>query len=114
MKQQFKVCMIATVFTLTGLASFSQESKMPVPKWVSEKGYWVIENNVHDPLNHIIRFYTNDDELMYKETLSGVRLNPEKRKVRMKLKKVLESSVIAWEKKKMTEEEKQYVLAILK
>ncbi len=114
MKQQIKNWIAVMLFTTAGIISFAQDTKPGVPKWVSEKGYWVVENNVHDPLNHIIRFYTNDDELMYKETLSGVRLNPEKRKVRMKLKKVLESSVIAWEKKKMTEEEKQYVLAILK
>jgi hypothetical protein len=58
----------------------------------------VVESNT--PLDHIIRFYNNDNELLHKETLTGIKLNPERRKVKMELKKVLESSVLAWEKKK--------------
>ena len=51
-------------------------------------------------MNHIIRFYNNDNELLYKETITGVKMKAGKRKVKMKLKKVLEASVQAWEKKK--------------
>ena len=114
MKQQIKNWVAAALFTITGFVSFSQESQTEIPKWVSEKGYWVVESNNNDPLNHIIRFYSNDDVMIYKETLSGVRLNPNKKRVRMKLKKVLEISALAWEQRKVTEEEKQYVSAILK
>jgi len=79
---------------------FQQERRPKFPDWVSEKGYWVIESNINSPLNQIVTFYNNDNELLYKETMTGVKLNPEKRSVKMKLKKVLESSVLAWEKKK--------------
>ncbi len=77
-----------------------QERRPKFPDWVSDKGYWVVESNIHSPLDHIITFYNNENELLYKETITGVKLNPEKRKVKMKLKKVLESAVLAWEKKK--------------
>ncbi len=105
---------VAGIFTLVSISSFAQGSKQTAPKWVSEKGYWVVESNVRDPFNHIIRFYNNDDVMVYKETLSGVRLNLNRKKVKVKLTKVLETSALAWEQRKVTEEEKAYVLAILK
>lgn len=69
------------------------------PKWVSEKGYWVVEGNVKTPLDHTIRFYNNENMLVYTESLKGMKLNTNKRKVKMKLKKALESAIIAWESK---------------
>jgi hypothetical protein len=67
-----------------------------VPAWVSEKGYWVVESNIHSPYRHTVFFYNNDNVLMYKESLEGVKLNAEKRKVKMKLKKALETSALVW------------------
>ncbi len=114
MKQYFKTMMAAAVLSFISFSTFAQEEQPVTPKWVSEKGYWVIESNIKDPLNHLIRFYNNDNVLLYKEVITGVKLNPEKRAVRMKLKKVLEASVVAWEQKKVAEENKNYVAAILK
>ena len=97
---------VVTVLSLISMGSFAQltssqqEHRPKFPRWVSDKGYWVVESNINSPLNHIVRFYNNDNELLYKETLAGVKLNPDKRKVKMKLKKVLESSVLAREMKK--------------
>ena len=67
-----------------------------VPAWVSEKGYWVVESNFHTPHSHTVFFYNNENQLMYKETLDGIKLNPEKRKIKMKLKKALETAALAW------------------
>jgi hypothetical protein len=114
MKKMINTWMICMAICLFSISSFAQSEKQETPRWVSDKGYWVVENNVKDPLNHIIRFYTNDDVMIYKETLNGVRLNTNRTKVKMKLKKVLEASAIAWEQKKVSEEEKQYLSAILK
>jgi hypothetical protein len=113
MKQIIKSWITVTTLSLVVLTSFAQDEKPHTPRWVSDKGYWVVESNIHTPLDHIIRFYTNDNLLIYKETLSGVKLNPDKRKVKMKLKKVLESAVLVWEHKKVPEENKNYVIAIL-
>lgn len=114
MKKIISTWMIGVALSLCSLSSIAQGEKQETPGWVSDKGYWVVENNIKDPFNHIIRFYNNDDVMIYKETLSGVRLNTNKTKVKMKLKKVLETSAIVWEQKKVSEEEKQYVSAILK
>lgn len=107
--------MAALALTFISLCSFSQkeQSASVIPRWVSDKGYWVVESNIHSPLDHIIRFYSIDNVLIYKETLTGVKLNPAKRKVKMKLKKVLDASVLAWEKSRVPEENKEYVASIL-
>ena len=67
------------------------------PRWVSEKGYWVVESNIKTPKNSIVYFYTNDQKLVYTEKINGMVLNTSKRKTRMKLKKVLDKVVNAWE-----------------
>ncbi|MDP4262698.1 MAG: hypothetical protein Q8941_09225 [Bacteroidota bacterium] len=114
MKQKIKTGVAAALLSLISLCSFSQNDHSVTPRWVSEKGYWVVEGNIHTPKNHVIRFYNNDDVLVYTETLTGVKLNTDRPKIRMKLKKVLESSVIAWEKEKKPREDEALVKAILK
>jgi hypothetical protein len=116
MKQEIKTWVAAIALSLFSLSSFAQEetTTTTAPRWVSDKGYWVVEGNIHTPLNHTVWFYNNDNVLIYKETVTGIKLNPAKRKVKMKLKKVLETSVIAWEQKRPVEENKHYVAAILK
>ena len=114
MKQQFKTMLAVILFTVMGYAGFGQEEKPEVPKWHSEKGYWVVEGNIHTPMDHIIRFYNNDDVLLYKEAVSGIRLDPTKRKTKMKLKKILETSIDTWQQAKVMEEDKNYVAKSLK
>lgn len=115
MKKQFKTGIALLLFSFFALAASAQEEQpATVAKWASDKGYWVVEGNVNQPLNHTIRFYNNSDVLLYTETLSNVKLNFNKSRVKMKLKKVLESAVLAWEQKKAPEAEKAYVAAILR
>ena len=102
MKRIIKPGSFIVIFFILSTISFAQVKQSSTPRWLSDKGYWVIETKTSQPLNHVIRFYTNDNVLVYKETLTGVRLHPEKRKVRMKLKKVLDESIMAWEKQKKT------------
>lgn len=97
--------LVLTLLSLISIGSFAQlsfqqERRPKFPGWVSEKGYWVVESNIHSPLNHVVSFYTNDNKLIYKETLTDIKLNPEKRKVKLKLKKILESAVLVQENKK--------------
>ena len=109
-----KTGLLIAMLTLTHfIAAAQQTSAPPVPKWVSDKGYWVVEGNVKTPRENTILFYNNDHVLVYKESLTGVKLNTNKRKVKMKLKQVLESSVTAWESKKERTEEIARVKNIL-
>jgi hypothetical protein len=113
MKQKIKPLMLAAGLSFFFLCSFAQEEQF-IPRWVSDKGYWVVESNIHTPKNNTIWFYNNDNVLVYKETLTGISLNPNKRKVKMKLKRILESSVTAWDERGKPNEDGTLVKTILK
>ena len=110
---------IIAALSLVSMGTFGQfaapkgGAKPKVPRWVSDKGYWVLESNINSPRNHIIRFYNTDNVLVHKETLAGVKLNAEKTKVKMRLKKILEASVLAWKKRRQGNEEMPLVKSVL-
>jgi hypothetical protein len=108
MKIYLRILVIASLLGLVAFASKAQES-LPgeistKPGWVSEKGYWVVVSNVKTPKNAIVYFYNNDDVLIYQEKIEGVRLNLKKDATKMKLKKVLETAVWAWNAKQPVKE----------
>ncbi len=113
MKQAFKTWITAAILLLLVNNAFAQSKKKTVP-WVSDKGYWVLESNLHTPLKHTVRFYTSENVLMYTEKLEGVKLNADKRKIKMKLKKALELSALTWDKNKGPDADKNYVIAMLR
>lgn len=82
----------------------------PVPKWMSQKGFWVIQSNLHSPKKATIYFYTNTQELVYKEQVNGKRINPDRLKTRKHLESVLVESIIAWQKEGVAKENQQLVI----
>jgi hypothetical protein len=95
-------------------ASFAQDKPRISPDWVSEKGYWVVESNIHIRKECIIYFYNNDGALVYKEKIEGLRINASKKTTRLQLKQVLETSVLAWEKQHKTKENQSLVINSLR
>ena len=114
MKQHVKKMLAAAAFVLILSAAYAQDDSTVTPPWVSGKGYWVVEGNVHTPLNTIIRFYNNANELVYTETLSGVKLDIRKRRGKMKLKKALEKTLLLCEQHKEPETISNGIAGILK
>lgn len=93
------------------LAQDEETSTAPAtPRWVSEKGYWVVESNVKIPKQYTIRFYNNDQLMVYQEQVQGIVLKLQKRSVKMNLKKVLEAAVLAWEKQRQPKENEGWVV----
>lgn len=113
MKQQIKKWIAVTACILLVFAGTAQQKKKS-PGWLPENGYWIVESNLHTPKNHIVRFYNLDNVLIYSEKISGTKLNIAKRKVKMKLKEVLELAVTAWKKNKYAEADKDYLAVLLK
>jgi hypothetical protein len=70
-------------------------SKPKTSKWVSDKGFWVIESNVKTPRSSVVHFYNNNNKLISTVSVEGKRLNPERRKTLKNLKKALEQVVDA-------------------
>lgn len=114
MKRKITPLVVAIVLSLIPFCSFAQNGRTATPQWVSDRGYWIVESNLHSPKNSIIWFYNNDNLLIYKETITGQKLNPAKRKTKMKLKRALETSLTAWEEKKKPVEEGNLVKMMLK
>lgn len=95
MKKEIKTMIFASCFSFSALLGWSQNDNS-LPKWVSDNGYWIVENNIHNPNQHTIRFYNNEHQLVGFKELSGVKLDLRKRKTKMMLKDALESSLTAW------------------
>ena len=114
MRQLVRKFFMVTVFGLILCASYGQRDSSITAPWASDKGYWVVEGNIHTPLDHIIRFYNNANDLVYTETLSGVKLDIRKRRVKMKLKKALETALLLCEQRKEPETISIDIAGILK
>lgn len=114
MKKQ--ILLFALSLTIAGFcfAQDEQPQKPATPKWVSDKGYWVIENNVHNQKSNVIYFYTTDNVLVYKERVDGVKIKVNKAKVCMRLKSALEQAVTVWEATHEANENKAIVAVALK
>lgn len=112
MKNYFAAVAAIIVITLCIAGPANAQEAAHVPKWVSDKGYWVVESQLASPDCCTVYFYNNERQLVYKESLKNTRLNINKRKVRMLLKKVLEQSVIAFRTQQQPQQDQQ-LLAVL-
>lgn len=91
-----------------------QVQKTTAPNWVSDKGYWVIENNLRTPKQNTVYFYNADNLLVYKEKVDGTKIRVHKKKVCMRLKKALEQAITVWEATRTPKENETLVAVALK
>lgn len=63
--------LLLNFFSIAVFAQWAEETiqtiAYPTPKWVSEKGYWFAESNIHTLKVNTIYFYNNNNVLVYKE-----------------------------------------------
>lgn len=97
MKQTLKTVSVFLLLGFACLAARAQETST-TPKWISEKGFWVVEKTADRPDQCTIYFYNNDKELVYQEDIAG-KIKLHKRKTLMYIKSVLETAIAASEKK---------------
>lgn len=113
-----KIILLAIVLISCKYALFAQTPEETIirktPSWISEKGYWVTESTHQHPDTTTVYFYNNDNILVYKERLEGVVLNLKKYRVKMRLKSVLEQSVLSYEKERILSENKSLLASLYK
>ncbi len=118
MKKAICYTSLVLLLILTVHISFAQDDETPsvqrTPRWISEKGYWVVESNVKTPYNSIIHFYNNDNVLVYREKVDGVKINLNRSRTKMRLKKILEQSIVAWQKNHVPIEHEEWVAKALR
>ncbi len=117
-KNLFIAC-LALALAFSSATSFAQEENTePIahhtPKWVSTTGYWVAESNINTPKHNTLYFYNNDDVLVYKETMDGVVLKLNKRRIKMRLKKLVDQTVTAYAQKQTAAENEMLVAKLIK
>jgi hypothetical protein len=76
-------------FTTPALA----QSKKPC---MPPDGYWVIESNVKTPKQSVVYCYNNDNILVYKEQITGRKLNVNRPKIVRQLNAALNQALVAW------------------
>lgn len=109
--------LLAFALFLASAACLAQDEatqKSKAAKYLSDKGYWIIESNVKTPKSSVIYFYTTQDQVVYKETIEGMKIRINKRKVLQRLKNVLEQSVLAYEQNHLFQQDKMIVALALK
>lgn len=109
--KQFLFAIVLLCISIIGGAAIQTNDKkdMPTPKWVSDKGFWVMKSNIHVKNNCTLYFYNNEKRLVYTEFIEGDVINIKSLKAKMKLKKVLEQVVCDFEKSKTATENKGLV-----
>jgi hypothetical protein len=121
MKKIFFASSFILLLNFFSVAVFAQSAEEtiettanPTPKFLSEKGYWQVESNIDKPKVNTIYFYNNNNVMVYKENLNGVEINLKKRRVKKALKKVLEQSILAYNPKLVSTENKMLVVNLIK
>lgn len=104
-----KSLILGVYMLLLSLVGAAQTHPTQLPRWVPRSGFWVVESNVHTPRQSTVYFYTNDGTLVYKEAVTGQRLNLKHKALRIHLADVLEQSLTAWEKNKTPNENQQWI-----
>jgi hypothetical protein len=116
MKRLISILPLMIMLAMAHLPAAAQDdaaARTIVPRWIPEAGYWVAQANVNQPKQYTIFFYTNEHELIYKEKIDGVKLNLDSRRVKMRLKKVLEKSLLAWQRQRQVKENEGLVISLL-
>ena len=105
------VLLLICLYVLPFTVSAQHSSKMP--KWLSNKGFWILETQRSTPKNSIVYFYNNEQVLIYKETINNKRINVARKKVRKQLEAVLEQALASWQKEKVAKENDHWVASRL-
>lgn len=116
MKRLIRIFQVTIVLAMAHLPVVAQDEapdRKAAPRWTPDKGYWVAETNLNQPNRYTIFFYTNEQELIYSEKIEGVKLNFHSRRVKMRLKKVLQKSLLAWQRQRQVKENEGLVISLL-
>jgi hypothetical protein len=117
MKVVFKliICTATWIVAATGL--FAQEQltgRNKTPRWISDKGSWQIESNIHSPDTSIVYFYDNQKVLVYKEHVKGIVLDLNDKRIRMRLKRALEKALSVWNNNHVLQADQQFVSVLFR
>ena len=108
--------LVMAAFSATAFArdNAPENVKPAMPKWVSKTGYWVAEGNFRTPLRNIVYFYNNDNVLVCKETMDNIALKLNKRRTKMRLKKLTDQTVATYVQQQKAAENEMLVVNVMR
>lgn len=106
MKPALKIAIATLTLTFTSSSQAQTKSKNTA---TIQTGFWVVESNIRSPKNSVVYFYNEGKELVYKESITGKRININRNKIRNQLNMVLEQSLLSWNKEKTMKENQQWL-----
>lgn len=65
-------------------------------RWVPQNGYWEVVSTVAKPYESTVKFYDLQGHMIYKERVTGMVLDLNKRKTCRWLNKQLQNALTAW------------------
>ncbi|WP_157579266.1 hypothetical protein [Spirosoma montaniterrae] len=98
--------LIATLFVLATVTTYAQSKRAPI---VAREGFWVTETPAKGQYT-IVRFYTNQNQLVYEETIER-RLNIARQQTKRQLNTALEQAMFVWNATHKVPTERQWVAA---
>ena len=110
MKMLLTIVLTTAALSCTSAYLFAQNKH---PKWLPEKGYWVIESALNHPDHAIVHFYNDENTEVYKEEINGYGTKLERRKYRMQLKRMLDKALNAWATQKPLPANEGFFIALL-
>ena len=110
MKRFLKYVIVLTLLLLAA-AGIDAMGQAPFPK--KAEGFWVLESNVHTPKNAVVYFYNQQQVLVYKEEIRGIRLNTAKQSTIKLLNNVLQQALVVWNKDNVMQENRQLLASRL-
>ena len=91
-----KIVLLPLILVFACTTASAQKSKTQK----EPDGFWVIESNVKTPRQSTVYYYNRSNEVIYREDVSGKKLNTARRRTVRRLNQVLDQSLIAWKSNK--------------
>ncbi|MBD2751708.1 hypothetical protein [Spirosoma validum] len=103
---------LAVMTQLFLAASFSTQAQTKKESLISSEGFWVVETPVKSR-HCIVRFYTDEQKLIYEETVNRC-LNIARKQTKRQLNVALEQAMFVWNATHKVPTDRQWVANLIK
>jgi hypothetical protein len=111
MKKTISILALTVVMVSFAICNVSAQTNKTT---FQQNGYFVLESNKTDKKATTVRFYNDNNVLVYEEKVTGVKFNLNRTKTLDKLNEGLEKALLAWNEKQETLRRKDWVAVLVK
>jgi hypothetical protein len=108
-KLNLRHLLLLIVLCITASETYAQSRQHYLP----ENGFYVLVSNKNNKYDTLVQFYTDDQQLIYEETVHAKNFNLNKKKVLRCLNFCLTKALLAWNYKKEVLRDKNWLASTL-